>query len=725
MAERINLGWLKDYTGVKFAPKTIASQIFNEDGTKFTDYINQQIESLSNSITNIENGDIIIENATIADKLNVGTIGDYNTPVYFNDGVPTICTSLDLDTTGNAATATEAQALSTEGTILTDLSSTYPKTYTSGGNITPGVVGILPIKNGGTSGHTVKEAQTNLDLDKLLWLKNESTYEKFGASNIDFAQQVSACGQIGSKYIFIVNRSTTYTLEIGSEMQSAATNLPTYTRDIAFCGGYFVATASTWRVVDSGILDDQYFTIIIYTSTDGITWTQRWSKEYNKGNLGDYAHLSGAYYDETNATARVVCINAAGNLITINSTNMTTWSETTHSVTIGDYGKFGGLYHYEKNLIAFFSDNDGYFYSTNGGVSWNISTNSIGFNIRQVQNFFALPGHYYAFVNNTLYHTTQLGTTFTSTSYTLASNASRGKPSLTADTQFFPINEVSVGINMGTYWNIFTLNNDNGIICSDIQHTLHIPVRNGISAYTSLYLNNNLFIYYNPSYDESTYLININNQLLNKSADSELLTLNNQSQSYQIKKHLGINAVLTFIWDDITLAAGISWDDYSSLNTIPIAVDIYSKNFHTHFDLKYGHYYQNECIILRNTANKSLDFSIKNQSLKGHPGQIVVSLEQDETYNKYYMLPQYIIIDNTISECYVTQKNLTWKDALCSYGTLQDDYSFVWGKITSLNDLIQYNNKQIYKYFPSGRYTPVTIYDPVEPSSSYTYVTSV
>lgn len=43
--------------------------------------------------------------ATSANKLNTDA-GNLNTPVYFSNGIPVACTSLDLDTTGNAATAT-------------------------------------------------------------------------------------------------------------------------------------------------------------------------------------------------------------------------------------------------------------------------------------------------------------------------------------------------------------------------------------------------------------------------------------------------------------------------------------------------------------------------------------------------------------------------------------------------------------------------------------------
>ena len=45
---------------------------------------------------------------------------------------------------------TKASSLSTSGTIRTNLESTSTVTYTSGGNITPGVTGTLPVGNGGT-----------------------------------------------------------------------------------------------------------------------------------------------------------------------------------------------------------------------------------------------------------------------------------------------------------------------------------------------------------------------------------------------------------------------------------------------------------------------------------------------------------------------------------------------------------------------------------------------
>lgn len=60
-----------------------------------------------------------------------------------------------VSTTGNASTSS---ALATSGTIRTNLASTSAVTYTSGGNITPGVTGTLGVGNGGTGQTSAKNA---------------------------------------------------------------------------------------------------------------------------------------------------------------------------------------------------------------------------------------------------------------------------------------------------------------------------------------------------------------------------------------------------------------------------------------------------------------------------------------------------------------------------------------------------------------------------------------
>lgn len=77
MSETINLGWLKDYTGTKFLPKTITTQLLNTKGTNV----------------------FISEN-----------IGSKTKPIYLNNGVFSACDILPLSSGGTGAT-TAAQAL--------------------------------------------------------------------------------------------------------------------------------------------------------------------------------------------------------------------------------------------------------------------------------------------------------------------------------------------------------------------------------------------------------------------------------------------------------------------------------------------------------------------------------------------------------------------------------------------------------------------------------------
>lgn len=54
--------------------------------------------------------------ATSANKLNANA-GDSNTPVYFSNGVPVACTSLDLNTTGSAAKLATARTIALNGAV--------------------------------------------------------------------------------------------------------------------------------------------------------------------------------------------------------------------------------------------------------------------------------------------------------------------------------------------------------------------------------------------------------------------------------------------------------------------------------------------------------------------------------------------------------------------------------------------------------------------------------
>lgn len=50
MSTTIKAGWLKDNQGNKFAPKTMSSQVINDDGTLLEDSINLELDIIKNTL---------------------------------------------------------------------------------------------------------------------------------------------------------------------------------------------------------------------------------------------------------------------------------------------------------------------------------------------------------------------------------------------------------------------------------------------------------------------------------------------------------------------------------------------------------------------------------------------------------------------------------------------------------------------------------------------------
>ena len=103
-----------------------------------------------------------------------GTYGNQGyAPKITIDGFGHITSAEDV-----SITADVANSLSTAGTVRVNLASSSAPTYTSGGNITPGVTGILPVAHGGTgqsnlSNVTVGKATADASGNNI-----ESTYVK-------------------------------------------------------------------------------------------------------------------------------------------------------------------------------------------------------------------------------------------------------------------------------------------------------------------------------------------------------------------------------------------------------------------------------------------------------------------------------------------------------------------------------------------------------------------
>lgn len=108
--------------------------------------------------------------ATSANKLNTNA-GDSNTPVYFSNGVPVACTSLDLNTTGSSASCTGNAATATyvkDSYNGSNISVTYAKSGQSStswlaswngyelGSISPSILSVNYANSSGTASSASK-----------------------------------------------------------------------------------------------------------------------------------------------------------------------------------------------------------------------------------------------------------------------------------------------------------------------------------------------------------------------------------------------------------------------------------------------------------------------------------------------------------------------------------------------------------------------------------------
>lgn len=136
MAETMNYGWLQDYQGVKFAPKTLLPYIFNIDGIPIEQNLELQNLKVINQITGTADNSINaskLSNIEIKEGTRVWTPmseGSNSKPIYFEKGVPkeigyTIEKSVPsdavfTDTTYSTATQQKEGLMSAEDKIKLD-----------------------------------------------------------------------------------------------------------------------------------------------------------------------------------------------------------------------------------------------------------------------------------------------------------------------------------------------------------------------------------------------------------------------------------------------------------------------------------------------------------------------------------------------------------------------------------------------------------------------------
>lgn len=109
MATTINVGWLNDYNGDKFAPKTLSSQVMNSDGSLFEEsiktYVDETIDGVNTSINNIINGTTKVKEAIHAENADTSNHAD-SSDMATNAEMANSSTKATQDASGNIITST-------------------------------------------------------------------------------------------------------------------------------------------------------------------------------------------------------------------------------------------------------------------------------------------------------------------------------------------------------------------------------------------------------------------------------------------------------------------------------------------------------------------------------------------------------------------------------------------------------------------------------------------
>lgn len=409
---------------------------------------------------------------------------------------------------------------------------------------------IIDIAHGGTNATTASGAQTNLGLDELLYEKNSDTsiYNKFNSFDTSFIGKVRTCGKINNKYYFISNNSANSFTATSAELNANGTknnfsfadsfNADYY--DIIKCNGYFIAATSYCTSGDTW----KYY---IYKSTNGYTWTKKYtSNTYDEGWFGSNYHRPTLYYDKTNNVIRMVgVINGKdangveyhGRLaIWESSDNGESWIIKQHSsVQIGEEGNYGYGNRWGTTIVKFFDGDNGLAYSTDGGVSFALKTDTVTSPNNIVNCFPAFGRYYYVLNNNTLYKATSLTASWGVVTPTASDESVF--PTIGRNTQIISFDASTLCINLGDKWVLCSSSDVDNFTYYEYKHPWHEQ------GYKSFWVEDtNEWIFYNSSKTYSTYIIQ-NDKIINLidgKREGKIYTLKNIDKTNDIKLTLSV-----------------------------------------------------------------------------------------------------------------------------------------------------------------------------------------
>ena len=263
MSETIKVRWLVDNEQTKVAPKTLSSQVINEDGTLFKDEVNSSITALSDRVDYIN--DVIDNKVDKTDIVqadwnqNDPTASDYvkNRTHWIEDDGETYHPLDEKFIPETVATKGYVEALYTKlnsNTVLgfyciedvTIVINGIPKTYSANSNVEISFIEgdefeIVPTSDNsiltlnafpGTLGTFYPWLEGVRQFSNILFdMNSEDMYTKWnqgnqGAYQVQFAQYVNCIFWSDNPYISDVAKRTNYTLCSTSQLPLCYSNIP-------------------------------------------------------------------------------------------------------------------------------------------------------------------------------------------------------------------------------------------------------------------------------------------------------------------------------------------------------------------------------------------------------------------------------------------------------------------------------------------------------------------
>lgn len=235
MAENIKVRWLVDHEQNKIAPKTLSTQILNEDGTRFKDTVENEITNVETEIvTHASNSDIHVtaEEKEAWSNIEIPSLEGYATEEYVESLVKKLSATLALS----------FYCIEDVVVIINDVSKTYPANSNVEIVLTDeDIFEIVPTSNnsilslnafpGALSTYYPWLEGVKQFSNILFDMNNVDMYSKWsqgnqGAYQVQFAQYVNCVFWSDNPYISDVTKRTNYTLCSTSQLPLCYSTIP-------------------------------------------------------------------------------------------------------------------------------------------------------------------------------------------------------------------------------------------------------------------------------------------------------------------------------------------------------------------------------------------------------------------------------------------------------------------------------------------------------------------